>query len=117
MTTKFIKRVVIKVAVDWDEVKCWWCNARGCDKINKNGKVVHADCEEEDENEVRQCADCECPFTALKADPVDVCPRCDAEAKDLPYEECVKCGEVCVSPCGGTGYNEDGDWECRSCRK
>ena len=28
-----------------DDKKCWWCNATGCDTINKNGVAIHSSCE------------------------------------------------------------------------
>ena len=31
-------------AIDWYDVKCFWCNSRGCDKF-VGGHGVHADCE------------------------------------------------------------------------
>ena len=36
--------------IDWDEVKCWWCNSRGCDTI-QNGNPIHADCADGEEAE------------------------------------------------------------------
>jgi hypothetical protein len=30
---------------DIDDIKCYYCNSRGCDTVYKNGMVCHADCE------------------------------------------------------------------------
>jgi hypothetical protein len=41
--------------IDWDELKCWWCNSRGCDTI-QNGNPIHADCVlDKEENICKTC--------------------------------------------------------------
>jgi hypothetical protein len=74
--------------------------------------------------EDKECDDCECPFQPKGEE--EVCPKCDAVAKELPHEECEGCGKVLVCateeefdehPDRDGGYDEDGEWRCKECRR
>jgi hypothetical protein len=62
--------------IDWDEVKCWWCNSRGCDTI-QNGNPIHADCADGKEESI--CEACgvpeseECIVTCCDGSGCEVC--------------------------------------------
>lgn len=75
-----------------DETKCWWCNARGVDKLTETGVWVHADCEC-DEEEENCCDKCKKPYTyednmgkgfsVPEPSPYGyVCCECDEEGED-----------------------------------
>ncbi len=36
---------ILERPIDDDDVKCFWCNATGCDDVNENGEHIHKDCE------------------------------------------------------------------------
>lgn len=106
------KNIIPEYDEDGHDIKCWYCNSRGCDAV-VDGRYYHKSCDEPDEAEEEgDCVD----------DSGVTCDVCKTETTMAATVGCcVNEGKWCGTNnmCADCGkYDEDTDeWTCNKCLK